>query len=191
MYFDYNFNFLHMTKNFKNLKNILKDGSIKLGSQIPMEDKYLSGYNGEPYIFSNIYFKDLDNLEWFNDLSLIIKPEIIEEQSIIFVSGWGNKIICTINPSDKHEEKINKLEEIKKYVSKPEDLPSVLLSSPKYMQHEVRFSSPINIKKYLDGIVIGYKNEIEKDKKISKVKKLLLKYNLEKVKIYSCDKKLI
>jgi hypothetical protein len=187
----HNFIFLHMTKNLKNLKNILNDGYIKLGSEIPKEDKYLSGYEDESYIFSNIYFKDLDNLEWFNDLSLIIKPEIINEQYVMMIGGWGNSEICIINPSDSKENKIQKLEKMKKYILDPNDLPSILLSSPKYMQHEVRFTSPIDIKKYLEGIVIGYENENEKEEKLKKVKELLLEFNLEKVKIYSQDKKIL
>lgn len=191
VYPKYNFNFLHTTKNLKNLKNILKEGLIKLGSDIPIEDKYLSGYEDEPYIFANIYFEDMDNLEWFNDYSLIIKPEIIDYQQVMMIGGWGNKEIGIINPSDNKEVKIQKLEQMKKYVLNPQDLPEILLSSPKYMQQEVRFTSPIDIKKYLEGISIGYENEKERDEKILKIKNLLLKYDLEKVKIYSFDKKIL
>lgn len=190
-YPEYNFNFLHTTKDFKNLENILKEGLIKLGSDIPLEDKYLSGYENEPYIFANIYFKDLDNLEWFNDLSLIIKPDIMDFQQLMMIGGWGNKEIGIINPSDSKEVKIQKLEQMKKYVSNPSDLPEILLSSPKYMQQEVRFTSPIDIKKYLEGISIGYVNEKEREEKILKIKNLLLKYDLEKVKIYSFDKTIL
>lgn len=191
IYPKYNFNFLHTTKNLKNLKNILKEGLIKLGSDIPIEDKYLSGYEDEHYIFANIYFKDLDNLEWFNDFSLIIKPEIIDYQQVMMIGGWGNKEIGIINPSDNKEVKIQKLEQMKKYVLNPHDLPEILLSSPKYMQQEVRFTSPIDIKKYLEGISIGYENENEREEKILKIKNLLSKYDLEKVKIYSFDKKIL
>ena len=187
----YNFYFIHTTKNMKNLKNILKEGYIKLGSDIPIKDKYLSGYENEPYIFSNIYFKDLDNLEWFNDLSLIIKPEIIDNQSILFIGGWGNFKISEINSFDSQEEKIIKLEKMKNFIINPTDLHEFVLKLPKYMQHEVKFTSPINIKKYLYGITIGYKNNNELKTKLSTIKKILLKYNLENIKIFSYNKKIL
>lgn len=191
VYPKYNFNFLHTTKNLKNLKNILKEGFIKLGSDVAIEDKYLSGYEDEPYIYANIYFKDSDNLEWFNDLSLVIKPEIIDEQIAILIGGWGNKEIGIINPTDSKEVKIQKLERMKNYILNPYDLPKLVLECPKYKQHEVRFTSPIDIKKNLEGISIGYNNEKERDEKISKIKELLKKYDLEKVKIYSYNKKIL
>lgn len=188
----YNFHFFHMTKNLKNFKNILKTGQIKLGSDISEKDKYLSGYEDEPYVFTNIYFDDLDNLEWFNDFTFIIKPEIINSQPIHFVGGWGGVIIAKMEPSDSESEKLNKINQMKKFIEKPYGLPNIVLEAPKYLQHEVRFTKPIDIHKYLEGIVIsGYKNENELKKKLKYMKKLLKKYHFEHIKIYSYDKKIL
>ena len=188
---DYNFYFVHMTKNLKNFKNILKSGQIKLGSNIPIKDKFLSGFVNEPYVFTNIYFEDLDNLDDFKDLSLIIKPKIINSQSIEFVGGWGNFSIAKINPNDSESVKIEKINQMKKFIEKPYNLPNILLECPRFMQHEVRFTKPIDINKYLEGVVIYYTNNDELEKKLKKVKKLLKKYNLDNINIFSHDKKII
>lgn len=185
---EYNFYFIHMTKNFK---NIIKTGYLKLGSDIPVKHKNLSGYVDEPYVFANIYFEDLDNLEWFCDLSLIIKPEIINSQIIQFIGGWGNLLVTEINPQETKSEKIIKINEFKEYIINPYGLPDILLQAPKYRQHEVRFTSPINLHQYLDGVVIYYGNEDELVKKVKRIKKLLKKYNFENIKIYSSNKKIL
>ncbi len=187
----YNFYFVHMTKNFKNFKNIIKDGKIKIGSDIPIGDKYFSGYVDEPYIFANIYFNDLDNLEWFNDLSFIIKPEIIDSQSVELIGGWGNLFIDKIEPNDSKLVKIKKINKIKKFIVKPYGLPNIVLENPKFMQHEVRFNAPIDIYKYLEGISINYTDQDELKIKIKRIKKILKKYNLENIKIFSYDKKIL
>jgi len=187
----YNFVFTHMTKNFNNLKNIIKSGYIKLGSDIPIKDKFLSGCEDEPFVFSNIYFDDLDNLEFFNDLSLIIKPEIIENQQIIFIGGWGNIEVLQILPSDDIQLKQEKILRIKNYITEPYGLPDIVLNSPKSRQHEVRFTEPIDIHKYLEGISIYYSDQDELNEKFQKIKKILTKYNLEDIKIYSTNKNII
>lgn len=188
----YNFYFVHMTKNFKNFKNIIKSGQIKLGSDIPIKDKFLSGFIDEPYVFTNIYFEDLDNLEEFKDLSFIIKPEIIDSQPIEFIGGWGNISIEKIKPNDSKLVKIEKINQMKNFIENPHDLPNIVLESPKFMQHEVRFSNPIDIHKYLEGVVIGgYTNHDELEIKLKKIIKLLKKYNLENIKVFSYDKKIL
>ncbi len=188
---EYNFYFIHMTKNFKNFKNIIKSGEIKLGTDIPVDDKYLSGYVDEPYIFANIYFEDLDNLEAFNDLSFIINPNIIDTQTIELIGGWGNILVTKIEPQDSKTEKIQKINIFKEYIKNPHSLPDIVLQSPKYRQHEVRFSSPIDIHKYLDGIVIYSNNDEELKIKIKKIKKILKKSNLKNIKIYSSNKQIL
>jgi hypothetical protein len=186
-----NIYFIHMTKDETNLKKILKDGKIKLGSEIPIKNKYLSGYVDEPYVFTNIYNSELDNIEWFNEYSLIIKGDIIENQSVELIGGWGNIFIDKIEPTDSAEVKKKKLNKFFKFIKNPKGLPKLVLELPKNHHHEVKFDSPIDIKKYLFGLSISYTNEEEKKKKIEKIKKLLKKNNLENVKIISYDKKII
>lgn len=190
---EYNFYFVHMTKNFKNFKNIIKDGKIKLGCDIPVEDKFLCGDVDHPYIYFNINFNDLDNLDYFQDFSFIIKPEIINTQSIEFFGGWGLLKITEIHPEDSQSDKIKKINKIKKFVSNPYEygLPENVLDFSKFMQHEVRFTNPIDLHKYLYGVVIPNYNKDELEKQIDKVKKLLKKYNLDNIKIFSNDKKIL
>lgn len=185
---NYNFYFVHMTKNEKNLKNIIKSGYIKLGSDIPIKDKFLSGYVDEPYIFANIIFDDLENLDFFRNYTLILSPKIIEDYNVYFLGGWGNFNLTTISPSDTNNQKNQKINLIKQFISKPYDLPQIVLESPIIRQHEVRFDKSIDIKKYLIGIGIGHSdnpNDIDNYNNLEKIKKLLVKHGLTHIKIFN------
>lgn len=179
------FYFVHMTKDFPNLKGIITDGQIRLGSDIPEEQKFLSGYVDEPYVFANIYFDQLENLKWFGNYSLIFSSKIILDQDVEFIGGWGNSYITITHPSDNAKQLEKKLDLVKKFIAKPEGLPKIVLEAPPYHHHEVKFNKPIQIDKYLRAISINCpKSNFDKEQK--KIKKLLKKNHLEKkIKIIS------
>ena len=57
------------------------------------------------------------------------------------------------------------------------------------IEKDIYFS--IDINKYLEGVVIYYTNNDELEKKLENLKKLLKKYNLDNINIFSHDKKII
>ncbi len=184
----YKFYFIHGTKDMNNLESILTSGKIKLGSEIPIEQKYLSGFENEPYIFANIYFDDLKNLKHGTEYSLIISPKILGEHDIIVNAGWGNYEIEKILSSDDSGTVDSKLKLVRKFIKNPTGLPKMLLDYPSYRLHEVKFNKPIDVQKYVKGIAIYNHDEKDFNSKVSKIKKILEKTGLTDIKVFDGNK---
>lgn len=165
--------FVHGTKNLANIYSILKDGVIKLGKDVAIENRMLCGESPSSYIYLNIYFDDIKNISGFFDYTLILHPKIMEKYDIRFFKGWGDSE-CNSFPLVK--KNINK---IKQFVKNPDSLAEVIKNFSGILHHECLVNKPINVKKYLIGIVCN--NILPKDKNI--LLKKLAKYNYFNVKI--------
>lgn len=165
--------FVHGTKNLSNIYSILKDGVIKIGKDVKTKNRMLCGESESSYIYLNIYFDDIKNILGFFDYTLILHPKIMEKYDIRFLKGWGDNECNGISVIKKN---INK---IKKFVENPELLGEAIKNFSGILHHECIVSKPINIKKYLIGVVCN--NISQKDKDI--LLKNLSKYNYPNVKI--------
>lgn len=158
---EYNFYFMHSTTVYQNLLNILKIGVIYPGKYVAPEQRKLSGEETESdYVFTNIYFEDIENIKHFQSYSLILHPKIIEENGFIFNKNWGagpTKDSIYINPQMNSSEINYKLKEIRNFLKNPIGLPDIIQQAPGFMHHEVLFDHPINLSNgNLIGIVCNY-----------------------------------
>ena len=83
----YNFYLIHGSKDASSLINILKDGYIKSSFYLPHGSNFF-GNEDDKYIYFNIFFDDLQNINSsiFNYM-LIIHPNIFKDYSFIFDKG--------------------------------------------------------------------------------------------------------
>lgn len=175
--------FVHMTKNLSSLKNIIKTGVLKTGSELKIEDTYLGQSDG---IFANIYFDDIKNIEGMGEFSLILSPDIIKIKGNVsdIWQGWGYKPLIKIRYDDTNKTIKHKLAKVKRFVENPASLPPILYKGLKNMHHEVMFNKNINMHKYLLGIYINGIDNSNTKKVITRIKNILNKYKYGNVEIY-------
>ena len=140
------------------------------------------------------------------DSNFLIDPRILLYEDVIFNTAWSGGPIerketdpgairiyknikleewteynfsIHLNKSDSKEERLKKLQKIKKYIQliRESELKSLKYSSY-FMSHEFLFPSKINLKKYLIGIAVN--GVFTKEKHIKKI----LKKKYKHVKIY-------
>ena len=164
---------------------------------------------GLDHVYCWIKYDDIDVKvnEGYHDGSFLIDPRILLYEDVIFNTAWAggpieltetdpNAIIVRnkgilgkertdynfsihLNKSDSKEERLEKLQKIKKYI------PLINENSSKLMEHTVRYSGTheflfpkkINLKKYLIGIVA---NDLIEKKPVKKI----LKRKYKHVKMY-------
>lgn len=153
---DYNYYFMHCTMSIDNLKKILSERVLKLGKNVPREVRKLSGGKDLEYIFLNINFDDLMNIEQYKCLSLLIHPRIVNDYRIVFNTNWqggisDSSIIIEKNISIK--EKKEKIDKIKEAIKNPKDIPQIVLDAPGFRHHEILLEEDLPIDKYLIGVV--------------------------------------
>lgn len=168
----YDFFFIHATKNFSNLISILNNGYLYPGKYISRKHRFLGGPEiGSEYIYMNMYFKDLDNIQHVFGISLLLSPKMIYNKDMIFHEGWygGNPLYLYKNDSKKSIDK--KIEKIHKFLKNPESLHENLRYG--FMNHQILTSDPISIQDNLIGIAINIHDIDLHKKNIDKVKKLL------------------
>ncbi len=175
-----NYIFLHHTKN---IKEILKSGYLVSGSLVKKSKRHFSP---EPldYVFMYAYFYDLHKSDHILCPTLVFKPNILEHYDAIFNNDWlfgktnSSSIILKKSDSDKTRE--NQINKIKTILENPKLMPTGR-PLPSYSQQEFLFAKKINLKKYLDGIIVDCLEE----KETMAIKKYLKKYGYENVKIYN------
>lgn len=166
-----NFYIIHGMFKRNNIFSILRDGKIKSGTDLVAEhsQRYLSmstSKNPLKYVFSGIYFEDIQNFSYFWQPSIILHPKVLYERGGIFKKSWSGDSVgpndIIIEKHDKHFiKKINMIHEIvKNYV------PDALSPLP-FMAHELMLYSNIPLKKYTLMIVSG----VCDDKYFNKLKK--------------------
>lgn len=152
-----NFYFIHVTTSCENLIKILKSGYLYSRGEVKDGTGYGSGFESESkFIYTNIYFDDLKNLNFISGDAIILKPEIVDEFNIIFNKGWirqPNEKSIRINKDDELPEKDGKWKRIKEYLENPTELPDLITDPKDEMSHEVLFDKKIDLKKYLLAVV--------------------------------------
>ena len=115
----HNFYLIHATKDLNSLIEIIQDKEIKIGSGIKKNDISLFG-EGSNNIYLNIFFPDLNNLDFVYPYSILIHPKIIFDKGITFNLGWGfREKYIQIKKEDKKYD--NKLIKTQKYQCKCND----------------------------------------------------------------------
>jgi len=175
------FYFLHGTTS-KSIENILKSGTIKLGTHTKERNFYKNNMASLPYVYCNIEFDDVpininNNYPLLFPYILLIHPKIIINHNLIFNKQWSispTSDSIYINKEDNFNKNKKKLEEIKKSLIK-------IKNKTEFRQnyHEILFKEDINLKDNLLGIIYKY-NE---DK--TYILELLKKYNYKNIKIYN------
>jgi len=149
----HNFYFVHSTTSFENLLNILKSGTIYPGKDLePSQRKFCGSEAASKFIFTNIYFEDLQNLSHTRDYSLLLHPKIMYKNGFFFNRGW---IAGTCNESiyvDGKNAVINneQITQIKKFLENPTNIPELMKTN--LWNHEILFNTPIDLN---DGNLIG------------------------------------
>ncbi len=161
--FGYNFYFVHGTHGL-NLFSILKDGLIKISTEVPdNNDEYQKSFGGNNYAHGLIVFDkikvDREGLGYPN--GILINPEILLYENVIFNSKWLSYPIPNqnikkgdfslyLNKNDTKDERIKKIKIIKKTIkAKYEGKDPVTY----FTTHEFLFPNGINLK-YMIGIFI-------------------------------------
>ena len=165
------FYFVHTTKSYDSLINILKEGKIKPGKDLPEKYRFLGGEDGSLEIFTNIYFPSIKNLECLQQFTLILHPKILFDYDGYFNELWkGGSGILSLKLDINDTSKIlqEKLDKIKTFLKDPPLLPDGKSISG-FLQHEFIFNKPIEIKDYLIGVGCNFCDE----KQLDKIKKLV------------------
>ena len=158
--------FIHNTTTFDNLLTILKTNTLKISSQVDKERRTKTSGNVN-YIYSTMYFKDLNNLTHLPDFSLILSDKLLQEYDIRINKGWTGNELISISHTDDKLIKNKKFNILKKFLKNPKDFPKTLIEPSGLLMHEVLFDRNIEIDKYLLGIVCNKCN----NEQLSELKK--------------------
>lgn len=184
--YPYDFYFVHMMFGTENIIPILKDGIMKPGKDLPERRRHLSKYDPLKYIYANIYFEDLKNL-YANNIpflpspGLILNPDLIKKQNIIFNKGWfvsPRDDSIYFDKNDTTDVLNKKLNDVKDFLKNPKPLSEYVPYVP-IMTHEILFENPIPLKNNLLAITCSGCPSSE----ITKIKKALKKYGYDHVKL--------
>lgn len=176
--YEHKFYFIHNTLTLETLEDVLKDGYIKLGKNVKTQHRKLSDSKLD-YVYGQIYFEDLDNIKYFWSPSIILHPKIMCDIEMEFHRGWGalpTKSNHIIRKTDSESKIRNKLNDIRKFLKDPKELPTEIRKSFVF-NHEVVFNKKISIKKYAVGITCNFADK----KTMNKIKQIILdkKYKLK------------
>jgi len=149
----YNYYVTHSSFSLKNLLAIISDGKIKLGKDLPEEYRTYGGEEPSEYIYANIYFDDLKNMNHLLNYTLILHPKILENFDVIVNEGWQGRELTEFKKNDSNSARSVKLLKIKQFLKTLNSLPEMLRQSNLgFHHHELLFSKPIKLKKYIIAI---------------------------------------
>ena len=94
---------LHTT-DIDNLLEILKSGTIY--ASLYTKKSRMSGFV-LPYVYTTIYIPSVKNMA-FNNMTLILDPSVIDNESCIFNKGWAADIYNKSILLPRYEDKITK-----------------------------------------------------------------------------------
>ena len=154
--------------------------------------RFYSGGTPQKYIYSNVYFSDLKNLE-FLKTSIILHPKIIHDYNITMTKGW----MCTpvkdsiiINKTDINSIKLDKISQFKQILLS-NDIMEHVMTWPGFMQHEILFEKPIDVKKYVVAMVCPSTHKTKLEKTIKKYGYNIKVISLETIKNNELEKVII
>lgn len=166
---DFGYDFLLFHNTYANnllIEKVLSDGVLKMGSELLIDERRMSGGESQPYIFTLIEFADIENLEHkYGAPTFIISPEILYDATAYFNNNWLSYVddkSIVINKDDEIIHKKDKIKIIYNYLKyqkdhKEEKIASGKMYSP-YETHELLISKNIDIKKYIVGVICFDKN---------------------------------
>jgi len=191
------FCFYHGTHQ-ENLPFILKDGYIDLSSNMIDKHDVRIDWGGDKYIYGNILFSSNGTKTSAFGCGMLINDCILKDQIVIFNSHWGQTPAMAENESNNSLYKIHK--QVKKtteqldtfsiylYPSDTKKLRNFKLNIMKtyinniienqiysFMTHEILFTKPINVNKYVESIFLVGINESWKSKIYKKAMKIINK----------------
>jgi hypothetical protein len=163
---DIHFELYHRTRTIKALISILKDNVILMGNQVDAKKRYLSGGIPIPHVFMNINFLDINNVQDLISNTLIFDEHIIDKYDIAFNDAMWSHIrpeSIIINHKSSSNIKRKKIEQVKQLIINKMNS-AQFKGMPNLLTHEVVFSKPVNVKKYLKKIICWkkYKKLVEK-----------------------------
>ncbi len=150
------FYLVHSTSSLNNLLSILDTGIIKLGKDVPKT--YKKTLEKNPFIYANIIFDNLINDHTkYLDFTIILDPKILLDYDVKVNDGWNGTHFVDLNKSDL--KKLNQLDQldqlyqlVNNFVNKTKlQINKNMVSNPIY-SHEVIFTKPINLSKYIIGV---------------------------------------
>lgn len=147
----YPFHFIHVTS-YENLIDILNDGILRIGKELPRKNIRLSGGVKESaeHIFASIYFDDLNNIARYPSFALILNPYLLVRQNAAFNKGWYGEIVegtTILNPDDEELFKLS-VEKIRNTLEEEIYAP-IQLNLYGWMTHEIMFQQNIDLRSYL------------------------------------------
>lgn len=156
----YTFYFMHFTKNFDNLMNILKTGKIYPGKYLCSEQRFMCGDQPEDepseYVYMNMFFENLKNISHSRDFVLLLHSKIMYENGFIFNRGWVHENNIHISKNESSTTINKKIKEIYTFLENP-SLPDTIKESHGSYHHEVLFDHPIDLANgNLIGIICNY-----------------------------------
>ncbi len=167
---------IHSPLQFENLTGILVDGIVKLGTDIPEDLRNLSKYEPLPYVFGRFLFINVkETYIYWN--CLIFDSEIMNDYNFYFNKGWfagPTTDSIKFQKTDSLKKKLINICDAKEKIINHNSLGAPV------MNHELIFSRPIDVKKYLRAIIF-FSNDKNETMKISK----LVNDYYDNVKIYS------
>lgn len=171
----YPFHFIHVTS-YENLIEILNDGMLKMGKELPEKNRRLSGGVEESaeHIFASIYFDDLNNIPQYPSFTLMLNPYLLVQQNAAFNKGWYGEIMrdtIILNPDD--EELFNtSIKKIRSTLDEEIYAPTQL-NLHGWITHEILFQQNIDLGAYLIGVLCtGCTNQ-----QLESINKLAKKYD--------------
>lgn len=147
---------IHMTKDKSNIYSILDSGILSLGKDVPPEIRNLwRDDEGQPYVFGNIYFKDLKNIEVVPNFTFIFSSKIFDDFDVGFNELWQGAITdktIMLYKDDSKEIRAKKMKRIRSFLKKPfllgDTVPIAGVS-----KHELVIDEPIDLQKYLIAVI--------------------------------------
>lgn len=168
------FYFIHQTDP-NNFKLILKSGVLKKGKDVPAKRRH--GALALNYVFTSIYFEDLNNISQFSSNAFIISPAILNDYDAGFNVGWRRDfdretvILYKKDDAEIKEQKIHMIRNKLKQIDEEDEDSKIAYG---WHNNEVLFQHEIPLDKYLIGIVC---TSCKKDKYNEQINKLASKYN--------------
>jgi hypothetical protein len=149
----------HAYGNCDKIIKILNDGYIKIGKNVSAKERIFSGGRPKDYVFANLEFRDLMNVDKYGlNNTFIISPSIIDHMGMYFNSKWWadiTKDTIKIDKDDLPIHKCDKLKIIHDYlklsISENSDLTKWYLCCG----HEILLPGDIEISKFVVGIICG------------------------------------
>ena len=174
----YPFHFIHVTS-LENIIDILNDGIIKVGRELPEKNRRMSGRVEEAwnYIFGGISFEDMADTSEVPGFSLILSPRILETHDIAFNKGWHGEITSESMMIDSFNRQglVDNFQRMRSILKEtPVAIEQTVLDG--WMTHEILFQKNISLKDNLIGIVLPDHMTNYTKEQFDEINKLAKKY---------------